>query len=102
MVVGMTRMSSLLFVIAVVLWWWYGLGHGNLSKVLPRVEVVWVTRLLWGLDENFQPDFVLYSYYLFKPHLSELLWCNGLTHQVLTVFGSEQKLRVRLPNLNKF
>ena len=44
-------------VVAVVLWW-YGPGHGNLSKVLPRVEVVWVTRLPWGLDEIF--NLILY------------------------------------------
>ena len=44
-------------VVAVALWW-YGLGHGNLLKVLPRVEVVWVTRPPWGLDEIF--NLILY------------------------------------------
>ena len=44
-------------VVAVALWW-YNPGHGKLSKVLPRVEVVWVTRLPWGLDEIF--NLILY------------------------------------------
>ena len=47
-------------VVAVVLWW-YGPGHGNLLKVLPRVEVVWVTRLLWRLDKIF--NLILYCTY---------------------------------------
>ena len=50
--------AVIIIAVVAVMLWWYGLGHGNLSKVLPRVEVVWVTRLPWGLDEIF--NLILY------------------------------------------